>query len=257
MNFNKGDEASFYKIILSDSPYLRLPYAFANKFLEKGENKKQIVILKTAESGVEWRVKYLRIGDRYYFMGSWLKFKNQNRVEVGDFLVFWLRSPYPNPIFEVYIFSPNGCLKNTASSSVHLNSFTDCIGNEKISLVEEETRDIVSMETMQEPLTLWRDVKESYKYRMPLTSAFVEAAGINDYGNLRLENKDGKTWDVIFGKYVPSKTPIIGRGWFGFLKDNKVKIGNSCVLTHVQDNLVRVHEVKKRGRTNGLKSKGR
>ncbi|GKB34933.1 DNA-binding pseudobarrel domain-containing protein [Tanacetum coccineum] len=48
MNFNKGDGASFFKILLRDSEdYFPLPTAFANKYLEKWNNKKQTIILKT------------------------------------------------------------------------------------------------------------------------------------------------------------------------------------------------------------------
>ncbi|KAJ0843800.1 putative transcription factor B3-Domain family [Helianthus annuus] len=243
MNFRNGDQASsFYRILPNnDSEYLPLPSAFAKKYLENGDNKKQIIVLKT-QSGVEWRVKYTRIEDRYYFTGGWLKFMNKNHLQLGDLLVFWLRSFDPKPMFEVIIYSPNGCLKNTTSSD------DTGLDRKKKPSVEEATSDSVSLKNVDEPLTLLRVVRKTYIYRMPLTRDFVKAAGIDDYGVLRLENIDGKMWDATLGKIGPHQAPVIGAGWFDFTKDNNVNVGSRCVITHVQDNLLRVHVSKKRGR---------
>ncbi|KAI7743759.1 hypothetical protein M8C21_004211 [Ambrosia artemisiifolia] len=245
MNFKKQDEASFYQILLSDSEYLPLPSAFAKKYLEKGDNKKHTIVLKT-ESGVEWRVKYIRIEDRFYFMGrGWLKFMKDNRLLLGDFMVFWLRSCYSIPVLEVFIYSPNGCLKNTNGSD------DTRLGNEKKRSVKEETSDGDSLDNVR-PLTMSRIVRKCYMYKMPLTKAFVKASGIN-YGHLQLENEDGKMWDATLEQYSPNQIPVIGTGWSEFVKDNKLKIGNSCTITHVKDNFLRVN--KKRRRPNGFKSK--
>ncbi|KAJ0454622.1 putative transcription factor B3-Domain family [Helianthus annuus] len=238
MKFN--DEASFYIILLSDSEYLPLPSAFAKKYLEKGDNKKQTIVLKT-QSGVEWRVRYIRIEDRYYFKGGWLKFMNKNRLQFGDFLVFWLRSFDPKPVFEVIIYSPNGCLKNTPNSSDDT-----CLDNKK-----KPSGDSDSLENVEGSVKLSRVVRKCYRYRMPLTRCFVKAAGIDDYGPLRLENSDGKMWDANLEMSGQDQSLFIGTGWLDFVKDNNVEVGDRCVITHVQDNLFHVHVSKKRGRPKG------
>ncbi|KAJ0692476.1 putative transcription factor B3-Domain family [Helianthus annuus] len=216
-----------------------LPSAFAKKYLEKGDNKKQTIVLKT-QSGAEWRVRYIRIEDRYYFKGGWLKFMNQNRLQFGDFLVFWLRSFDPKPVFEVIIYSPNGCLKNTTSSD------DTCLDHKK-----KPSGDSDSLENVEGSVKLSRVVRKCYRYRMPLTRCFVKAAGIDDYGPLRLENSDGKMWDANLEMSGQDQSLFIGTGWLDFVKDNNVEVGDKCVITHVQDNLFHVHVSKKRGRPKG------
>ncbi|KAL4564609.1 hypothetical protein LXL04_028675 [Taraxacum kok-saghyz] len=118
MNFNNGDhKAPFFKILLNDSvDYLPVPTTFAKEFLEKGNNRKHTLVLKP-KSAVKWRVKYLKNEDRYYFMDGWLNFIKDNRLQVGDFLVFWLLSASPKSTFQVFCYAPNGCLKHPVGSS--------------------------------------------------------------------------------------------------------------------------------------------
>ncbi|KAK9064852.1 hypothetical protein SSX86_016234 [Deinandra increscens subsp. villosa] len=269
MKFKKGDEASFFKILLSDSEYLPLPSAFAKKYLEKGNNKKQNIILQT-KSCVEWRVKYMRIEDRYYFMGGWLRFMKENHLEVGDFLVFWPLSRDPNPVFRVLIYSPNGCFKcatsdsgNTSdisaaskgkkSSSVESMSDDDddesseddkAAGNGKKSSSVESMGDDESSEHVGRSLT--RVIWKTYRHRMPLSNGFVNATGINGHNRLKLKNDKGKIWEAkvsmqTCGKYC---RVFISQGWLKFLEDNKVKIGEMCKFDHVKGSMLHVSVLK-------------
>ncbi|MFS7918835.1 putative transcription factor B3-Domain family [Helianthus anomalus] len=90
----------------------------------------------------------------YYLMGGWLKFMNKNHLQLGDLLVFWLRSFDPKPMFEVIIYSLNGCLKNTSSSD------DTCLDHKKKPSVEEAISDRVSLKNVEEPLKLPRVVRK-------------------------------------------------------------------------------------------------
>ncbi|KAI3813333.1 hypothetical protein L1987_18053 [Smallanthus sonchifolius] len=121
-----------------------LPPAFGKKYMENRYIKKQTVVLKI-NSGVKWST--LKIKDKYYFMDGWLKFMKDNRLQMGVFLVFWLLSRSPNPIFQVFIYGLNGCLENPTSSDVAGAS------NGNVALVKEETSDDDSMENVQQKMT--------------------------------------------------------------------------------------------------------
>ncbi|GJW68449.1 DNA-binding pseudobarrel domain-containing protein [Tanacetum coccineum] len=216
MNFNKGDGASFFKILLRDSEdYFPLPTAFANKYLEKWNNKKQTIILKT-KSGVNWRVKYtyLKSKDIYCFTNGWLNFMKENRLHNGDFLVFWLMSSV-KPTFRVFFFGPNGCL---------INNRTSC--SRKYSTVV--------------PIT-------GHSFDQSLTRDFAKVTGIQTCDSVRLKNSKGK-WEVGIRNWGRGRArmPNLVERWSEFIKDNKVKVGDTCVFSQVKDNLFHVHLIKKK-----------
>ncbi|KAI3503140.1 hypothetical protein L1887_31576 [Cichorium endivia] len=186
MNFNEEDEASFFKILLSDSvDYLPLPTAFAKKYLGKANNKKQTLFVET-KPAVKWSVKYVKIEDKYYFMDGWLNFMKDNCLQKGDLLVFWLRSP-PNFMFQVFFFAPNGCLKHPISSS------GACDGMKLVVKEGESNDDDESDDFLGNVQNCSRRVlRISCLYRMPLTNAFWNTAGIDGPPPSVIKHKDLK-----------------------------------------------------------------
>ncbi|XP_024974919.1 putative B3 domain-containing protein Os03g0621600 [Cynara cardunculus var. scolymus] len=264
MQLNNG--VSFFKILLRDDvDYLPLPPSFAKKYLK---NKNQTLILKT-KSTVKWSIRYLKIEDRYYFMDGWLKFINDNRLRMGDFLVFWLQS---SSIFQVYIYAPNGCLKNptTSSGNLHrpihsrvplfrplsaINSLSHVAvagggKNHKIlkkHIVKvEETSDDDTKEGVQQSFR--RVVSKTCIHKLAMNKSFVKGLGINGYRSVRLKNEEGKMWEVKVSMYGGEKVPYLTKGWFDFRKDNKIEIGDKCEFNRVKNNLLHVHVLKKKGK---------
>ncbi|XP_076909377.1 putative B3 domain-containing protein REM15 [Bidens hawaiensis] len=240
MNFKKQGKASFFKILLRDSiDRLPLPLAFAKKYLENSNIKKQKVILKT-KSGFKWSVKYSKIKDKYYFMDGWLKFMKDNGLHVGMFLVFWsLASRSSTRVFQVYVYEPNGCLKEPAASNA-------CASNRKrkIPVVKLEEGDDDSSKNMHKIMT--RVLRKSNYSVMPMLSSFVKATGISGYSSVRLRNDKGRTWGVklftyTYGTYQVTK---MGARWGDFTKDNKIKVGNICEFYHVKSNLLCVRVLR-------------
>ena len=93
-----------------------LPSVFAKKHLENGNSATQPIVLETI-SGDKWEVKYTKIKDEYYFVDGWFDFVKQNRLEKHDFVVFWLMSPPPNVMFQVFFYALNQCLKEPLTGS--------------------------------------------------------------------------------------------------------------------------------------------
>ena len=77
----------------------------------------------------------------------------------------------------------------------------------------------------------------------PMKKCFGEAVRINDYRSVWLKNDNGKMWEMKVRKHAEGKMFYIG--WFDFRKDNNMQIGDLCEFNHVQDNLIRVHVLKK------------
>ena len=154
-----------------------LPAAFGKKYLEKCNSKKQRLRLKTSnQSGVKWSVKYSKINGRYYLRDGWLKFMKDNHLQMGDFLVFWRRTKLT---FNVFVYAPNGCLKQPTSSSsgsddqpTSSSSGSDdhtAVGSgddgKKVFVKEESSDDDDGLLENVEKFTR-RAVKQSYKNMM-------------------------------------------------------------------------------------------
>ncbi|KAL7609706.1 putative B3 domain-containing protein Os03g0621600 [Lactuca sativa] len=276
MNFSNGDKASFFKILLNDSvDYLTLPTAFAKKFLENSNNKKQTLVLKP-KSAVKWIVKYSKNEDKHYFKDGWLKFVNDNLLQVGDFLVFWLLSASPNSSFQVFFYEPNGCLKHPVSSSGSFRSILPTAdrrlllvdkvtaevmrggaGDGMIRCVKEETSnnhdegDDDDDDSLQKVHKSIRKVlRKSYLHQLPMTMTFWKASRLNRYDSVRLRTNEGKIWKVGVSKYGKINFPNLTSGWYDFWKSNDIKKSNTLQFTHVKGNLLHVHVIKRhKGRT--------
>ncbi|KAI3699634.1 hypothetical protein L2E82_44058 [Cichorium intybus] len=238
-DFPSRDSANAASSVCHRLPLLHqpLPLAFAKKYLGKANNKKQTLLVKT-KSDVKWSVKYVKIDDKYYFMDGWLKFMNDNRLQMGDFLVFWLRSPSPNLLFQVFFFAPSGCLKHPISSSGAGDVIKPFVNEENSN---DEDDDLLG--TVQKLLR--RVLRTSYLNRMPLSNGFCNTTGIGVDGSVWLRNDDGKMWKVEVTKYGQKSPLLLARGWSDFRKDNKMKLQDIFEISHVKSNLLHIHVIKK------------
>ncbi|KAI3699632.1 hypothetical protein L2E82_44056 [Cichorium intybus] len=252
MNFNKGDEVSFFKILLCASvDYLPLPTAFAKTFLEKGNNKKHTLVLKP-KSAIRWSVRYLNIEDKYYFTNGWLKFIKDNGLQVGDFLVFWLLSTSPKSIFQVFFYAPNGCLKHAVvSPSGNVRSISHAAsggdGKKKKPVKEETSDDDADVDGSLV------DVRKSFMrvFKKSHVRYFWKATEMDRYNCVWLRNDERKTWEVKVSQYRLNKMPYLTTGWLDFWKGNKMNVGNMLEINHVKDNMLHVRVLKKKKKPKG------
>ncbi|KAI3503143.1 hypothetical protein L1887_31579 [Cichorium endivia] len=251
---------------VSSVDYLPLPSAFAKKYLEKGNNKKQTLVLEP-KSAVKWSVKYFKIEDKYYFMDGWIKFIKDNRLQVGDFLVFRLLAASPKSIFQVIFYAPNGCLKHPVSSTgnfpfnrsdrrplvVYEVTGKNSIGEKETSGddTDDDKNDDGYDDDDSSHKLLTKVLRKSSLHRLPINKGFWKANGLHRYECMRLRtDQEGKIWKVEVRKYGRMKYLFLTRGWNDFWNDKKLEIGNILRFSHVKDNLFHVHVIKgKKGKT--------
>ena len=73
--------------------------------------------------------------------------------------------------------------------------------------------------------------------------------GIHTFDWVRLKNDEGE-WEMEVRNRsrgcARTTTLVENCSWFDFIKDNKVKVGDTCVFNHVKGNLFHVHVIKKK-----------
>ncbi|GKC42318.1 DNA-binding pseudobarrel domain-containing protein [Tanacetum coccineum] len=251
MNFNMQNGDSFFKILRMESEVvLPLPSVFAKKHLEKGHNETQPIILETI-SGYKWKVKYAKINnDKYYFVDGWFDFMKANRLKKHDFVVFWLTSPPPNTVFQVFFYALNECLKEPVTvMNNDIPPVSPNVGHRSDdSDVADESdgyKPSIVKETRENHL-----LKNKTLFEKPLMKDFERVTGIDsqDRKLVRVKNDEGKIYKMFIKswKMGPKSVPIphLVRGWSAFMKDNNVEVGDTCVFNHVEGKLLHVH-VKK------------
>nr|GMC91490.1 B3 domain-containing protein REM5-like [Ipomoea batatas] len=140
-NFNMQNEnPSFFKILsATDFPsVLRLPPLFAKIFGEKLSSTPSLVMAGSKKS---WTVKLKKSSNRYLFADGWSVFVNDNQLEIGDFVVFWLMDNYST--FHVQLYDRTCCDKRLSSSLVSpgFSGFveeTGIAGKRKITLLDAQ-----------------------------------------------------------------------------------------------------------------------
>ncbi|KAL8230051.1 hypothetical protein R6Q57_014951 [Mikania cordata] len=113
---------SFFKILLdSSAPHLPLPPDFASTYL--GNKIIKDPMIRYVRGGYSWRVKIRKIGESFCFSDGWSNVVEDINLGFGDFLVFRL---VDKSIFDLVVFSPNGCEKDFSPKiDVHSGTVDD------------------------------------------------------------------------------------------------------------------------------------
>ncbi|VFQ92999.1 unnamed protein product [Cuscuta campestris] len=123
---------SFFKILLGDfATVLRLPLLFVEVY---GERLSPTVSLATGASPEKsWAVKVEKSGDHWVLGDGWSAFVKGNRLEAGDFAIFWLMDNWST--FKVRLYDCTCCDKQLSSRFFSPGGFpgleeTECIQTE-------------------------------------------------------------------------------------------------------------------------------
>ncbi|KAK9074679.1 hypothetical protein SSX86_007277 [Deinandra increscens subsp. villosa] len=102
---------AFFKILLDASaPHLPLPPDFVTRHLENRIPKHPMI--RSVIGGFSWRIKIMKIGESCCFSGGWSSVVEDLQLGFGDFLIFRL---VDRSVFDMIVFSPNGCEKDLPS----------------------------------------------------------------------------------------------------------------------------------------------
>lgn len=253
MKSRYGDQASFYKILSSDSDdHLQLPPDFAEKYLENGNSNAQTVVLSVvlkAKSAVKWSVKYVKIKDKYFFMDGWLKFIKDNRPQMGDLLVFSLLSPPPNSSFQVTFYAP----KHPLTSSVikeEKEQIPRIRALESVQSFKSVTSSGIKEEKKQISRSRALESVKSFKSDNPFYFVTMKPTYLQNWGlyvplsflkrhllsndeksvNCVLEVSDGRKWCSVKCRDYNTCGKLYGKSWKKFQDDNRLGVGDVCVV---------------------------
>ncbi|KAL8249890.1 hypothetical protein R6Q59_006758 [Mikania micrantha] len=129
---------SFFKILLDTSaPHLPLPPDFASTYL--GNKIIKDPMIRYVRGGYSWRLKIRKIGESFCFSDGWSNVVEDINLGFGDFLVFRL---VDKSIFDLVVFSPNGCEKDFSPKiDVHSGTVDDDDDVFVVKDVEEDEDD--------------------------------------------------------------------------------------------------------------------
>ncbi|KAL7157899.1 hypothetical protein ABFS83_02G107200 [Erythranthe nasuta] len=229
------DLPEFFKIYVPAiySERLRIPPDFIEKF---GGNIPETVTLKKT-SGISFQADINRIDDDDWFIEKgWPEFVKENSVEESDFLIFTYAR---NAVFDIKIFSKNGCLKIVDNLPDDEPSESE---SENLEDNQSEERNL-SPRRPSERETVCGNRYFSVKLKkscvsrgwLHIPSEFWRAHLGADKRGLRmatLEVKE-KSWKV--GITSTSVRAIFSKGWGKFVIDNSLRIGNSCMFLLIDD----------------------
>ncbi|KAL8061800.1 hypothetical protein ABFX02_02G107700 [Erythranthe guttata] len=232
------DLPEFFKIYVPAiySERLRIPPDFIEKF---GGNIPETVTLKKTP-GISFQADINRIDDDddWFIEKGWPEFVKENSVEESDFLIFTYAG---NAVFNVKVFSKNGCIKRV-----------DNLPEDEPSEFEPESENSEDNQSEERNLSPRRPseretvcgnryfsvkLKKSCVTRgwLHIPSEFWRTHLGADKRGLRmvtLKVKE-KSWKV--GITSKSFRAVFSKGWGKFVIDNSLRTGNSCMFMLIHD----------------------
>ncbi|KAA8547265.1 hypothetical protein F0562_003871 [Nyssa sinensis] len=234
----------------------RIPPAFLQKnFKEKiPEN----ITLKT-HTGKSWDVKVAQIDGHDYFFAhyGWRKFVEDHKLQVGDFLVFWLIS---DSTFDVVTYDRSGCEKEVnsairgnigdASTIFEHNNENPLMGIRRtargrkpkaslhdVKMKNDESEGMVkaagSVKAIQPSFV--GILKKYNRYIMNLPLGFARETGMITKKSTVLRDPEGRLWPVIIRATRNNGSVGLGVGWSEFQRANKLADGNKCLFRFIQN----------------------
>ncbi|KAI3870142.1 hypothetical protein MKX03_021615 [Papaver bracteatum] len=205
---------------LSNVSRMCIPAKFAREHLQtnmKGREEKMDVLLQNEEGGI-WELRVCPCVTQNYFSKGWKMFATDNKLKIGDFVIFELIDKRPGAkfimsfhIYRVPVPSPLG------------GSFN----HEKFA---SATRFESKVKSFSSPFPFFvTSVKHSNVFYMPIPVMFArEHFPTNEKMDALLQNEEGRTWELRVSSLVSTSNFI--KGWKTFATDNKLKIGDYVIF---------------------------
>ncbi|VFQ85974.1 unnamed protein product [Cuscuta campestris] len=264
---------SFFKILLGDfATVLRLPLLFVEVY---GERLSPTVSLATGASPEKsWAVKVEKSGDHWVLGDGWSAFVKGNRLEAGDFAIFWMMDNWST--FKVRLYDCTCCDKQLSSRFFSPGGFPGELDERSTKIdvdvnVKEEIKTEDEFETSSDGPSLVHTTNLSFTVILPayhgeemvkmiMPKRFVEKTGIATKRYIPLKDETGRTWRIEIHK---EHGEFLMHGeWADFYAVNRLAKGYVCRFELVAgsggDQLLQFHVKKKtRGRPGGRKMKTR
>lgn len=199
------------------------------------------------QQGTSQQVCLNRVKDDWFFQEGWPQFVKENSLNDRDFLIFSYIGESRS--FLVKIFSPNGCPKVASHTSIvdeSSDSEEEDEEDEEDDVVEKTKKQRMVHSRWGNPISFIDDkpcftieIIKSYMdrgiLRVPLEfwADYMEKGENGDSRKASLCMGDGK-WSVDLGVYAVRV--LFRNGCLKFLKDNSIKIGNSCTFQLIDPN---------------------
>ncbi|XP_031093214.1 B3 domain-containing protein REM5-like isoform X1 [Ipomoea triloba] len=237
-NFNmQNQNPSFFKILsASDFPsVLRLPPLFAKIFGEKLSSTPSLVMAGSRKS---WTVKLKKSSNRYLFADGWSVFVNDNQLEIGDFVVFWLMDNYST--FHVQLYDRTCCDKRLSSSRFspgisgeNSSNLDQVIKVKKESDTEDDKSEMLigPCKTTTNP-SFVTILSASTDDQMIIPKGFVEDTGIAGKRKITLLDAQGNEWEIKISKQ-DGEFVMCGGRWADFRIANRLSKGYVCTFEMV------------------------
>ncbi|KAI3913191.1 hypothetical protein MKW98_007207 [Papaver atlanticum] len=223
---------------LSNACRTTIPAKFAREHLQtnmKGAEEKMDVLLQNKEGGI-WELRVCSCVTQNYFSKGWKTFATDNKLKIGDFVIFELIDKRPDAkfvmsfhIYRVPVPSPLGRERKR-----HGSPSENSMLKKRVSFNHEKFASAIEVESKVKSFSspfpfFWTSVKLSNVFFMPIPVMFArEHLPTNEKMDVLLQNEQGRTWGLRVSSLV-SKSNFI-KGWKTFATDNKLKIGDYVIF---------------------------
>ncbi|KAI3969037.1 hypothetical protein MKW92_050527 [Papaver armeniacum] len=232
---------------LSNVSRMTIPAKFAREHLRtnmKGGEEKMDVLLQNEEGGI-WELCVSSYISLNYFNKGWKTFAMDNKLKIGDFVIFELIDKRPGAKFVMsfHIYrvpavveeclspapSPLGRKRKRHGSPSENSNLKKrgSFNHEKFASAIEVESEVKSFSS---PFPFFHtSVKLSNVFYVTIPAMFArEHLPTNEKMDVLLQNEEGHTWELRVSSHV-SKSHFI-KGWKTFATDNKLKIGDYVIF---------------------------
>ncbi|XP_030446954.1 B3 domain-containing protein Os03g0212300-like [Syzygium oleosum] len=241
----EGKRPSFFKFFMAEhsSERMKIPPAF----LAYIKGKRPRAVSLTGPSGDSWTVGLIKEEGALYFDGGWPEFVEDHSVQTGDFLVFHYDGEAG---FQVRVFDPT---MSPREASFHawnsLRVATELITSNGVMHVKGESDADGATGYSGTDHFCFQITMKSYNVKkaiFPIPSSFSEhhIRWQKDRADVVLCRQGGKQWPVWMFRRKDIRRReswYLSRGLPAFIRDNRVKEGDTCAFELAGPSLLRVH----------------
>ncbi|KAL7254483.1 hypothetical protein ACSBR1_008795 [Camellia fascicularis] len=268
----------FFKVFLPhvNSQCLHVPSGFVKQL--KGKTSGSVFL--TGPSGNTWQVNFIQKEDGLFFHEGWSAFAKDHFAEYGDFFVFKYNGDFD---FIVMVFDKSACEKEAAfhaKCTQDISNFVRNKGNKRVKLQEnasshEAFEGVPKSRTNTQSkatyrknedggheLSMWEGTHEKKATHRPFFVSRMTKGNVKQvfilylppsfvmehfpsYKNRQivLRNQEGNQWIVKLIRRASCGS--FCAGWPAFVRDNRVKEGDTCRFELVSKFEMLVHIARK------------
>ncbi|EOX91274.1 B3 DNA binding domain - like 5 [Theobroma cacao] len=258
---------SFFKVLIGDFVNkLRIPPAFVKNF--QGNVPTNFTL--KSNSGSSWRVTVQNTEGSYFFCGGWSNFVEDQGLDSGDFVVFYLVG---KSSFDCVIYGPTGCGKKivlktkrkrgrpkksneVTPSEAGASSFQKATRvSPGCRITRAPARRVINVgqqivvvsEAISKHPSFTVVLKKYQKFSVVVPSSFAREAGLAEKRSTVIKDPKGRMWPL--GISVGSRQVRLSAGWTKFRLENRLVAGDTLLFQYIRGtgNAIHVQIVGKAG----------